>query len=86
MRLWVASPIRTAYSTTRSLSTGSVPGCPRLIGSTFVFGSAPYAAGSGLKAFVAVESWQCTSSPMTASYFSSDMALSVRVTAPRFNP
>ena len=54
---WQA-PMRIAYSTTREFSTGSVPGCPRLTASTWLLGSPPNCAESGLNALEAVLSWQ----------------------------
>jgi hypothetical protein len=58
----------TAYSSTFSLSTGRVPGRPMQTGSIWVFGGAPKAVALLEKILERVLSWQCTSSPITASY------------------
>src|ERR1035438_7330793 len=56
-----------ANSTASRLSTGSAPGRPRQTGQTLVLGDAPKLVGQPQKILVAVASWTCTSSPMTAS-------------------
>src|SRR5215212_1074845 len=56
-------------STARRLMTGRVPGMPRQIGQTWLFGAAPaYSAEQPQNILLAVKSWEWTSSPMTASY------------------
>src|SRR5512133_1014620 len=61
---------RRAYSTTCSLTTGSVPGCPAQMGQTAVFGAALVESITGqaqnIFDLVSISTW--TSSPMTGSY------------------
>src|SRR4051794_27385988 len=52
------------------LSRGSVPGCPREIALTWVFGSFPKAVASPQNSFVLVSNCACTSRPTTISYWS----------------
>src|SRR5262249_60591369 len=65
-----ARPPFPASSTAFAFNTGSAPGIPRHTGQTLVFGGAPNPVGHPQKIFVAVANWACTSSPITASYFS----------------
>src|SRR5437870_2912040 len=68
-------------STARRLMTGSVPGIPRQTGQTWLFGGAPaYSAEQPQNILLAVRSWECTSSPMTASYAVSDEVGALTVT------
>src|SRR6185312_6972275 len=71
-RTWQFSAIEAsaANSTARRFNTGSAPGIPRQTGQTLVLGGAPNLVEQPQKIFVSVSSWTCTSSPMTASYFS----------------
>jgi hypothetical protein len=65
----IAAPVASTSSTARRLITGSAPGSPRQTGQTWLFGRAPsYAVEHEQNIFDAVRSWQCTSTPMTASY------------------
>ena len=56
-----------AYSMAFSFGTGSVPGWPRQIGQTLVFGGAPNSFGEPQNIFVAVASSTWHSRPMTVS-------------------
>jgi hypothetical protein len=47
---------------------GSVPGCPSVMGLTWVFGAEPNAFASPENNLLFVFNWACTSSPITASY------------------
>src|SRR3569833_2806944 len=60
---------RSASSTAWRLRTGNAPGSARHTGQTFVLGGAPNASAQPQKILVRVPSWQCTSSPITGSYF-----------------
>jgi hypothetical protein len=62
-----ARPILIAYSTALSLTTGRVPGRPRLTGVIAVFGSAAKMFGAPSNILVAVPSSTCTSMPSTGS-------------------
>src|ERR1700720_700273 len=55
-------------STAWRLSTGKAPGSPRQTGQTLVLGGAPKLVAHPQKILVRVESWTCTSRPMTGSY------------------
>jgi hypothetical protein len=65
-----AMPILTAYSTAFLFVLGSVPGWPRLITLTWVFGAWPKTVLSPQNNLLLVESWAWTSSPITTSYVS----------------
>ena len=56
MRQSSARPILIVYSMAFSFGTGSVPGCPRQIGQTFVFGGEPNSFLHPQNIFVAVAS------------------------------
>src|SRR5580692_1024593 len=58
----------TAKSTALRFSTGSAPGRPRQTGQTLVFGGAPKRVEHEQKILDTVNSWTCTSSPITGSY------------------
>ncbi len=62
-----ARPKRMASSTAFSLTTGSVPGRPRVTGSTLVLGSSPKRLGAPENILVAVASSAWTSRPHTSS-------------------
>lgn len=57
MEQFVANPIKIAYSIWRLFNTGKVPGCAKLMGSTWELGAPPNAAESGEKALDSVLSW-----------------------------
>src|SRR5689334_1028137 len=59
----------TAMATASRFSTGSAPGIPRQTGQVCAFAGAPNFVEQPQKIFECVSSWQCTSSPMTGSYF-----------------
>jgi hypothetical protein len=60
-------PARIAYSSTRRLSTGRVPGMPEQTSHTWVFGSPPNRVVHPQKILEAVDNSVCTSRPMTVS-------------------
>ncbi len=55
------------YSTALAFATGKLPGKPKQIGHTFVFGGAPNALRHAQNILLAVSSSTCTSRPITAS-------------------
>ena len=63
-----ASPIFIAYSIAFRFILGNVPGCPKVIGLTWVLGSAPKAMLSPQNNLLCVSNWACTSNPTTISY------------------
>ena len=71
--MWQSSamPVSITSSTARRLITGSVPGMPRQIGQTRVFGSSCWPSGADVgqlqNIFDSVFSWAWTSMPMTVS-------------------
>ena len=65
MRHSSASPVRTASSTTRPLSTGSAPGKPRQTGVVCVLGSAPKVTRAVENSLLVVSNCAWTSRPMT---------------------
>src|ERR1700681_3455950 len=68
MRQPSATAASTAKSTALRFSTGRAPGRPRQTGQTLVFGGAPKRVEQEQKILVTVNSWTCTSSPITGSY------------------
>jgi hypothetical protein len=60
-----ARPILMALSTAVALGDGKDPGMPRHTGQIKVLGSAPNSTRQPQNILVFVESWACTSSPMT---------------------
>src|SRR3990170_6994509 len=67
-----ASAVRIANSTAFLLRTGKTPGRPRQTGQVWELGASPNRVLQPQKIFDAVRSWACTSSPITASYVSSE--------------
>ncbi len=65
-----AIPIFMAFSTALVFVLGNVPGCPKVIGLTCVFGSAPKLIASPQNNLLSVDNCACISKPITASYFS----------------
>ena len=63
----VASAMRSVYSTTFLLSTGSTPGIPRQTGQVWVLGGAPNSEEQPQNILLFVFIWAWTSSPITVS-------------------
>src|SRR5882724_4639909 len=64
----IAKPNLMARSTAPLFSTGNTPGNARLTASACVFGSAPKLVDAAENILLLVESWVCTSRPMTISH------------------
>ncbi len=60
-----ANPVLMASFTARSLRTGKVPGMPVQTGHVCVLGRPPNSVEQPQNSFESVESWTCTSSPIT---------------------
>jgi hypothetical protein len=69
---WDMTPILIAWEMASLFILGNVPGWPKVMALTWVLGEAPNEASSPAKSFVLVFNWACTSSPITASYFTTD--------------
>src|SRR6185503_16624851 len=78
-----ASPARMVLSTAARLMKGSVPGWPRQIGQVSECGGAPKRFSHRQNILVCVESWTCTSRPITGSqlWFFEGLARTASATA-----
>src|SRR5688572_27585525 len=77
MRAPQARPARMVLSTAARLMKGSVPGWPRQTGQVRELGGAPKRFRHRQNILVRVESWTCTSSPITGSHFGCREALTL---------